>query len=209
MLLQNVFSELSESLYIHQHDQKGLDHLYLRIGDIEEPVFETKFDFWNRFIQDTTKVVITIKAVPRTTHQTVRWLSELLDRFMKKSSNVTVTMTLCCDTPDWPDMIDPLLVHFVERQQDAYLKARSLHTIPTHLPENWETHILSRLHVTVRVTDATHTPRQNTNRKEWTGFTAELENALFSETRVLINVHRTPEPVLEPLAKKQRTTNIE
>ena len=205
--LQNVFSQLSESLHIHQDNQNGLNQFFLHIDEIEEPVFETKFDFWNRFIRDTTTVVITIKAVPHTTHKTVGWLSELLDRFMKTSSKVNVKVTLWCDTPDWPDMIDPLFVHFVERQQDAYLRARYLHTIPTHLPNDWETHILSHLIVAVHVMDATYTPRQNTNRKEWTGFTTELEDALFSKKRVVIRVHRTPQPVLEPPAKKQRTTN--
>ena len=198
--LQNQFSQLSDSLHSHKYNKKGLSRFSIMIGEIE--VFNTKSDFWNRFISETTEVMIYIKNVPHTTRSTVTWLSEMLNNFMKSSSDVMIFMTLHCDDPDWKELIDPLLVHFVERVRDAYLKANNLQVIPDRLADNWERSVFSQLHITLNVPVLACVPHHNTNRNKWTAFTRELEQGLFNKSRVDVTVHQMP----DPRAKKQRIT---
>ena len=204
--LQTMFSEF-DCPTIHN---EGLTRLHISVGEMDPDMFETKFNCWNRFIRNRTKVRVTIKNVPRTTRRTVTWLSEMLKSVMKKSGDVLVSITLCCDKPDWHNIIDPLVVRFVGLERDAYLRAKDLEYVvlpPDYVvDDDWEDKIFSKLHITVNVpAGLPHALLpHNTNRRKWTTFTNDLEITLFLYSRVVIDMQEGQTCEESNIKKRQR-----
>ena len=202
--LQTVVSELCSSVRPHTYRATGLDAFSLHLKEIDHQVFEPNFAVWNCFISKNTKVQIFLKHVYQTTRPTVTWLDAMLNNFMKNQSDVLINMTLHCDTCDWKEIIDPLLVHYVEHVREAYLEANELEVIPTELINDCAKRTLLELKITLNVTNPI--PSQNTKRKTRNPFTDDdLGCALFVQSRVSVTVHERREPEYEETpTKKQR-----